>query len=664
MTQEVHRTFCRICSSNCGVLVTVDSDRVVSVRGDPDHPASEGYVCSKGRALGRAHHHPDRFDVPLLGRPPARHPVRLPEILDDLTRRLDRIRADRGPDSIGIYLGTQGHLESGAKGPVLSLVAALGTRSYYSAVTVDNVAELAAGIRLTGGTSTVMPELDRTGARFVLVLGRNPVVSHSIFRNPLTMMRRMLDRGCKVWVVDPRRSETAQMATRHLMIRPNTDAFLLAFVIRELLHDGADWAYLDAHAAGVDRLRSAVEPHTLELTARRTGLDRADLTELVDSIRDAGVVGVVSGTGPRMGPHPSATAWLVFAVSIVTGSFDRAGGTLLTGRGLWGAPPGAPAEAPGPASRPELTRWAGQTPCVALADEIEAGHLRALLCFGGNPASALPDQGRVRAALGQLEVFAVHDIVPTASTDLATHVLPGTSELEHGCASFPGRTTDGRRLFTDFAPGVFEPSADRRHTWWYVRQIGSRLGLDGLESVTEPQPFDGSQATGGPSGGPVLGTEAGFGTFVDTLPDRRWQLAPPELVAQLAAAEEPPTLTLIPRRQKRHVNGFLADVDGPGGVHDDPVLVMNTGDARERGVADGAVVHATSATGQMTLRASVTDDIAPGAVSIPHGFDRANVNLLTSSTVGVDPFSGMPLLCGVELTVEPALEPNTSTPAE
>ncbi len=657
-----HRSNCRLCAARCGVVITTEGDRVVGVRGEPDHPLSEGYVCSKGRMLGLTHHDPRRFDRALIGRPPSRRVVPLDELLDDLAVRIDAVIARHGPDAVGVFHGTQAIQESGGAGSVLRLMSRLGSRSYYSIVTVDNIAKVVAGLKLTNGRHSLYPRSDFANATFVLAFGINQVVSHSQnATNPVVKLRGVAQRG-EVWIVDPRRTEAAALATRHLQIRASADVFLVAHLVRELLRDGADLHYLEHHASGVDELRRAVEPHTRALTAARTGLAESQLTDLLAGIRNAKRIAVMSGTGTRMGPHPTLTEWLLFVLSIVTGSMDRIGGTILTGRGIEYAPEGSVAEAPGPRSRPELRSWAGQYPCAALADEIEAGNLKALVCFGGNPAGAVADGVRLSAALETLDVLAVHDIVPTETTDRATHVLPGTSELEDACL-VGSLTPDGRR-FMQYAPAIFAPQADRRATWWYVNELAERLGRSVFEQpVGEAEAHSArlgfanlDQVRGAP-GSMVVGDVVQFGHITDDLDDERWNVAPPELIAQLDALEELPKLVLIPRRQSRHVNWTLTELVGPSGKVDTPDLLMHPDDAAVACVRDGDVVVAATAHGEVTVRAVVTADIARGAVSIPHGHRDVPVNRLTSTSVGVDPISGMILQSGVPIAVRPRSRP-------
>ena len=655
-----HRSFCRLCGASCGLLATIDDSRVVSVRGDDENPYSEGYLCGKGRMLGLAHHDPRRLDRTTIGRPPDRRVAPLDATLDDLGARLRGIVAEHGPDAVGIYMGTFGFLESGTggmtgRGPLLRMASAIGTRSFYTAVTVDTVAQLVAGVKVTRGRHTMMPMADYPRARLLLMFGHNPVVSHAAWTNPVQKMRRARAQG-EVWVIDPRRTETAKLASHHLQIRGGSDVFLLAHLVREILYDGADEQYVRDHCTGLDELRAAVESHTATRTAGRVGVTVEELARLVGAIRAAGTIACTSGTGPRMGPRPTLTQFLIYVLSVVTGSIDRAGGSLVLGRGLSWGPPGVEAEGAGPASRPELTTWFGQAPCAAMADEIESGNLRALLCFAGNPAVALPDQDRMIAALGSLQVLAVHDVVSTACTELATHVLPATGEFED--SSFIRGVTPEGRVFTQYAPAVFEPTGDRRPAWWHVDRIGRELGVrvfgDDFTEADVHAPGEDAlfERLATSETGMHVGDELRFGTLLDDLPGG-WDLAPRDLLEQLRTAHDGPDLVLIPRRQARHVNTYLVDVVGPSEKVDAPELLMHPTDAAAAGVVDGALATVTSPTGSLTLRVRTTEDIAPGAVSVPHGFPQASVSRLVSATDGVDAVSGMPLQGGVPVSVRP-----------
>lgn len=645
---------CRFCAATCGVVVRVEGGRVTKVSGDPDHPVSQGYACSKGRRLGELHHDPDRLDRALVGRPGARRTVALDAALDDLAAGLAAARAAGGPDAVGTFLGGGGYFEKGLVGLAADWLRRLGSRSSYSTLTLDNAAKPVVSQLLTGTGAVVAPVVDWDHADTILLVGTNPIVSHGhdwAFPDPIRRLRALRDRGAEVWVVDPRRTETAAHATVHLAVRPGTDHELLAHLVRALLD--ADPAYLAAHATGVEALRRAVDPFTRARVVERTGVDGALLDRLVDRIRTTGRVSGRSGTGLTMGPAPAVAEWLLLALHVVTGSMERPGGLWFNpdffARQDLVPPPPAPVAEPGPASRPELPRPVGQHPCAALCDEIEAGHLRALIVLGGNPAVAVPDTARVRRALASLDVLAVLDIRLTATTDLATHVLPCTGPLEHDTLSYARM---GHRVHGQYVARVVEPTGDRHPQWWHLARLGERLGVpvgdgpateaDHLRAVAGPH-VDLDALRAAPHGidlGPP-------GPWVEdhVLPGGRWQLAPPVLVGQLASLATDAGgggLVLVPRRQPRHLNSVLHG-------RDTPALLLHPDDARSCGLADGDGAELVGPAGVVRCTVQVTETVRPGTVSLPHGYEATNVNGAVPAEA--DPVTGMVRLTAVPVSV-------------
>ena len=408
---EVHHSYCRQCLAVCGLLVTVDGGRIVAVRGDPDHPVTRGYTCPKGRAFGAMHADPARLDVPELRRNGELVAVSWAELLDDLAGHLAGIIGEHGPDAVATYFGSLSGWDPAGRAVAETLHHRLGSRSRYTSVTIDCPAKpLVAQLVVGHAAMTPLPDLAGTG--LLLVLGANPVVSHGhtwSLPDPVVALREVSRRG-EMWVVDPRRSETARLATRHLAARPGTDHLVLGYLVRELLIDGADREFLDRHTVHEAELRSAVDGCDVSFVAGATGLPIDDLADLSHAVRRAGRVSVITGTGLTMGVGANVAEWLAAALVLVTGSLDRPGGmwcnpgllARLDEAGLDGRK-SKPAQA-GPASRPELPRRFGQYPCAALA-ERDPGRVRARSRQPGRqPAGLLPRtrpaRNRLRSARG------------------------------------------------------------------------------------------------------------------------------------------------------------------------------------------------------------------------------------------------------------------------
>jgi anaerobic selenocysteine-containing dehydrogenase len=648
-------SFCRICNAMCGILVTVEGDRVTRVRGDAEHPLSEGYTCQKGRALPAFHHDPRRLDRPTIGG----RDVSWETMLGDLAGRVQGTLDAAGPNGVAMYLASGSAFDSAGRRTAERFLRVLGSQQKYTATTIDTPSKPLVA-ELVGGWSGLTPVWDNERSTLLVLIGTNPVVSHghsNAMPSPLRRLRSHRARGGELWVVDPRRTETARVADRHLAPRPGSDWLVLAHLVRALLPETGtgDDEELRARATGVDELRVALEPLSPDVTSAGTGIALEDLDALVEAVRRHGRVSALTGTGVSMNAAANVAEWLLWALHVVTDSYDQPGGmwfnpgyllqldtrTLATSDGTPGA---------GPPSRPELPRRFDEWPCAALLSEIEAGNVRTLFVVGGNPATAFPDAARTRAALASLETLAVADVLATETTELATHLLPALGALER--ADLP-LLLDGYQLAvaTQFTPAIVAPVAERWPIWRMFGALGERLGLDVLgrgqtwdtatdESLLRPlagRSRGGADAVFGARRG-VVHSGAVFGWVHRLLPGGRWRLAPQALLAQLTQlAETAPTpsagLQLIAHRQLGTMNSQLR------ALTDTAVMVASTRAAELGG--DGTEVEVRVAGRVVTGAVRGDERIPHGVVAIPHGWSAPNVSDLTSADDDIDPLTGM-----------------------
>jgi anaerobic selenocysteine-containing dehydrogenase len=666
------RSFCRVCTSVCGILVDVEDDRVVRVRGDHDHPLSHGYTCAKGRALPEMHHHPERLERPLLRRDGELVPTTWDECLDDLGTRVRAIVEEHGPAAVGVFFGSGNGMDAAGYRMAQVLHGAIGTPAKFSPLTIDGTAKVLVA-DLVGGAVALSGRPDYDHAELVIVVGTNPVVSHGhsvAMPDPVSAMRELAG-SAEVWVLDPRRTETARLATRHLAPRPGTDYAVLAFLARELLGDlvadGAASVALADRVQGLDELAAAVAPFTRARAAEVADVAAEDLELLLASVRRVGRVAIDTGTGVTMAASANVTQWLAWVVMILTDSMNRPGGFWfhpgfahqLESFELPLSPPDG-SFGPGPASRPETHAFLGEWPCAVLADEIRAGNIWAVLNFGGHLLTAFPEADVLEPALRELDVLATTEIIANDTTAISTHVLPTKDQLERADVTLWDFLSP--RVAAQHTPAVVEPVGDRRSSWWVLGELGRRLGH---ELVPEGADDDAMLAR------IVKRSRSSFDELVDAgwvevghdVPapwvDRHverlggWRVAPRLLVEQLAhlgqvaqLAESVP-LVLVPRRQVRHLNSQFAFLDEPATV------VVHPDDAATAHVTDGAPVVVRSAHGAITGIARVDDAVRPGAVSVPHGHQDVNVNRLTSKD-DLDPITGMATYCAIPVTLEPA----------
>jgi anaerobic selenocysteine-containing dehydrogenase len=662
------RSFCRVCTSVCGILVDTVGEQVVRVRGDRDHPMSQGYTCAKGRALPAMHHHPRRIERPLMRAAGSLKPTSWELCLDDLGARLQEIIGRHGPSAVGIFFGSGLGMDAAGYRMAETLQRSIRTPARFSPLTIDGTAKVLAAI-LVGGFPGLTPQPDYERAKLVVYLGVNPVVSHGHsagMPSPSTTVRSLRARA-EVWVVDPRRSETARLASHHIAPRPGTDYAILAYLVRELLREGADPGVLADRAVGSDALRTAVEPYTLGHSARLADVPADQLTALAAAIRRAGHLAIDSGTGITMSADANVAQWLAWALMILTDSMNRPGGVWFH-PGFYRQLDAAPIRplplerifGPGPPSRPELSGFLGEWPCAALPSEIAAGNIRAVLNLGGGLLTAFPDERVLRPALAQLDVLATTDIIDNETTALSTHVLPTKDQLERADISLWDFMS--LRVAAQYSPPVVEPVGERRSTWWVLAELGRRLGheLVGVLSSDDGPESDDEMLAAQTSRARCTFAELAVRRYVETSAELPapwvedhlqrlggWRLAPPQLVAQLAALDPPPPLCLVPRRQKRHLNSQLTFLG------DAVEVMLHPDDAASAGVADGEPVIVRSASGELTGIARIDSGMRRGAVSVPHGHSGANVNVLTSHQQA-DPLTGMARYSGVQVSVHPA----------
>src|SRR4051794_6627246 len=325
-------TFCRICEAHCGMVATVEDGRVTKLRPDPDHPLSRGYACPKGIAMTDVQNDPDRVTHPLRRLPGGGFErVSWDEALPDIGARLRSIRGEHGPASIGWYMGTPGACSFSHVLWVKGFLDALGSPHYYTAGSQDVNNRFAASALMYGSPLVVpIPDLQRTS--FLLMLGANPLVSHgSVLTAPRVrdQLHAITERGGRVLVVDPRRTETARQF-EHVPITPDADAWLLLSLLQVIFEEGlADRRFLAGWTRDAGRLEELARPHTPETTEHRTGIPAADVHALARDFAAADGAAAYGRTGSCLGRHGTVVAFLIDALNAVTGNLDRPGGAVF-----------------------------------------------------------------------------------------------------------------------------------------------------------------------------------------------------------------------------------------------------------------------------------------------------------------------------------------------
>src|ERR1700730_1525958 len=372
---------CTLCEASCGILVDTRAEHIHAVRGDEDDPFSRGYICHKAAALGDLHEDPDRLRAPLIREGARWRQVSWDAALDRAAAGLMRTRHQHGRDSVGVYYGNPVAHNLGLMTHALPFARALRTKNVYSASSADQLPQMLAAFRMFGHLALIpVPDLERTD--YFLVFGANPVVSNGSLMTAPNMkgrLRAIRDRGGRVVVVDPRRTETAEIADEHVAIRPGTDALLLAAMLHVVFAEG--WVRLgrlEGRVKNVDALATLVGELAPECVARRTGVAPEVTRRLAGDFARATRAACYGRVGLCTQRHGTLAAWLVQALNLVTGHLDEVGGMMLTTPAV-----DAVAILSRLGLRGTYDRWrsrarhlpefAGDVPVATLAEEIETG---------------------------------------------------------------------------------------------------------------------------------------------------------------------------------------------------------------------------------------------------------------------------------------------------
>ena len=676
--KDTIKSYCKICTNQCGVVIEVAANRVGRVKGDFDHPLSKGYTCPKGQALGRAHHHPDAIARPMMRKHGQLVEAGWDEVLDDIAAKLSAVVAQHGPHAVGFYFGSGLGMDAAGYRMGETFYRALGEAAgaalpRFSPLTIDGTAKVLVA-SLVGGFPGLNPKTDYDNVDMLLYVGVNPMVSHGhntgMF-NPAGPIRAAAARG-QVWTIDPLRTETAAFSTRHIAPYPGKDYAILAWLVAQVL-DGGPFAPAQP-VAGLAELRAALAGFDRATAAAIAGVAESELDDLLAAIRKAGGVTVETGTGVTMAQSANVTQWLAWLLMILTGRMNRKGGAwfhpgFITQFDSFELPVLENPFTPGAPTMPEVSGIIGDWPCAALLGEIAAGNIRALVNLGGSLIRSFPDANRLAPALAGLAVNVAFEIIGNETSALSSHVLPTKDQLERPDISLWDTLSGSLSML--YASAVLEPMGERRSAWWIIAQIMQRMGLPVPAHVPKDDRVPGADDA---MLAPLLaGARCGFaelaaagcvtlpldfpGAWVDLHIERMggWKLAPPALVdfwTQLRAADEaalgqPRPLAFISRRQRRKLNAALSFLGSPADI------MLHPDDAAAHGIIHGAAVLVSTAQGAITLTAQVDAAMRRGVASIPHGHASANVNELTSAAA-VDAMTGMVRYTGIPIAIAPA----------
>jgi anaerobic selenocysteine-containing dehydrogenase len=469
-----HRTACVLCNLNCGIEVQTEGRHLTRIRGDRAHPASRGYTCEKpAKGLDAYQNARDRVMGPLRRRPDGSFEAVSWEVaIAGVARDLARVRDTHGGASILYYGGGgQGNHLPGGYGRATR--AALGSVYASNALAQEKTGEFWVDAKLFGRPNChSTPDFEH--AEVAVLLGKNPWQSHGFPRARSVLKQIARDPQRTLVVIDPKRTETAELADFHLQVKPGRDAFLMAALLAVLAsEDLIDRAFLAQHTEGAEAVLGALAEVPIADYCARAGIDESRVREVARRIGRAASVSILEDLGVQMAPHSTLNSYLEKLVWLLTGNFAKPGAMNLHTH--FGALIGKSSERKTAVSGARVI--GGIMPCNAIPEEILTDHpqrFRALIVESGNPAHSLADSRRMREAIASLECVVAIDVAMTETAQLAHWVLPAASQYEKWEATFfnfefPRNVFHLRAPVFEAAPGTLvEADIHRR----LVRALG------------------------------------------------------------------------------------------------------------------------------------------------------------------------------------------------
>lgn len=483
---------CPFCEATCGLSIEVENDTIKSVRGDKEDPFSRGFICPKAYGVKEMHHDPDRLRRPVRKTDEGWEEISWDEAYAEVGARLQDIRKQHGNDAIGYYTGNPVIHDLGALLYQPLLLRALDTRNSFNSSAIDTLPKIVQTGLMFGRPfplAVPVPDIDRTD--HLLVIGANPVVSHgSLMTMPDApgRLRGVRERGGKLVVIDPRRSETARIADEHVFICPGTDASLLLAMVHTLFEESlVDLGAAQGRVSGLEDVRTVVAEFTPETVTQHCGIPADTIRRLTRDFAVAESAACYGRLGTCVQEFGTLASWGCDLVNILTGNLDRPGGVMFP-----------TAAAPVDAALPQRTgyeigRWKsrvsgqpevdGQIPSSTLAEEMLTpgeGQVRAMILLMTNPVCSAANSQQLDEAFSKLDFLVAVDFYINETTRHADIILPTPAASEHAGYEVGLYLLAVRNVAKWSWPAVVTDEGTQ-DSWQVLLHLGARLmGLEGL----------------------------------------------------------------------------------------------------------------------------------------------------------------------------------------
>ena len=665
---STHLTFCRFCHASCPIEVDLQGGQAIAIRGVPEDPIFAGYTCIKGRQIPEQMTHPQRLLKSLRRRPDGTfEELSSSEAMDEIATQLRRIIDTYGPRSVASYTGTGGYQNSLAVPAARAFHQGFDSPSFYTSVTIDQPAKSTAPFRVGIWEAGYQ---DFSNADVLLAIGYNPMVSSFSpvgglqGTNPYVVLREAKNRGMKLIVIDPRRTEFATQADIHLAPKPGEDPTLMAGILKVVIDEGLfDHEFCDLWVSDLAQLADAVSTFTLDYVSKRCDVPADDIVAAARMFATAQRGTSGTGTGPSMAPHSSLTEHLSIALNTICGRVNREGDSLESGYFLYPETPrraqvhAARTPATGAPSRMRNLRGIrGEMLTTTLAEEILTpgdGQVRALIVSGGNPVVAWPDQELTVAAMKDLELLVVIDHRMSSTAEFADYVIAPTLSLER--ADIPHLMDRWFRApYTNYTDAITERAGDVLNEWEVFWELSKRLGyplpLAGGDTPMDERPSDDAMIDLAYAGSRMPMDEvranrrvvhpdkAMIVSAADPTCTAKFTVAPDDIVAELGevhvegdsavALGVDPSLypfRLVSRRLKHVLNSYGSSLSVLGAKGTSNSAYMNPQDMLDHQLVEGDLIEIFSPRASVHGLVEAAPDVRRGVISMAHSWGGSSL---------------------------------------
>jgi len=472
MNKKTHYRTCNLCEAMCGLKIEYQDTSIISIKGDENDPFSQGHICPKAVALQDLYEDPDRLKQPLERTAKGWQAISWKQAFAKVAKGLDRVQKQYGDDAVGVYLGNPNVHNLGGMLTIRYLLKAINSRTRFSATSVDQLPHHIISMHLFGHQLRIpVPDVNRTDHWFIW--GANPVASNGSIMTVAGVKQKIKEikaRGGKVVVMDPRRTETAELATEHQFVLPGKDVWVLLAMVREIFsHEWVRSSHvLDLLDEDLSEIKKWVEPYSCDRAAAESGVKAEDIKRLIREFVEAPTAVMYGRMGVSVQEFGLLSQYLIMLINVLTGRLDVEGGLMFARPAIDVVKNSGPGSFNRRQSRVRgLPDFNGEFPASVMSEEILTegeGQIKAMVTVAGNPVLSTPNGSQLDEALTGLDFMVSVDYYLNETTRHANIILPPVSPLErdHYDMTFHNFAVHNT---SKYSSALFKKPKGAKHDW-------------------------------------------------------------------------------------------------------------------------------------------------------------------------------------------------------